>query len=70
MVGGVGEWLEAEFDGTILAFEQGLHKDSAEYDVYVDGKLIGTETRGTRISCQISWSWAFIPSRFPPGIIT
>ena len=42
MVGGVGEWLEAEFDGTILAFEHGLHKDSAEYNVYVDGRLIDT----------------------------
>lgn len=42
MIGGVGDWLETEFDGSILAFEHGLHKDSAVYDVYVDGQLIGT----------------------------
>lgn len=36
-----GDIMEFEFDGEILAFEHGLHKDSAVYEVYVDGKSVG-----------------------------
>lgn len=42
IIGAVGDSFEFEFDGDVLAFEHGLHKDSAVYEVYADGELIGT----------------------------
>lgn len=41
IVGGKGDFLTFEFVGNILAFEHGLHQDSAVYEVYVDGEKIG-----------------------------
>ena len=34
-----GETLEFAFEGNILAFNYGLHQDSAKLEVYVDGEL-------------------------------
>lgn len=42
IIGDVGEWVEFEFDGDILAFEHGLDDNCAAYDVYVDGEKIGS----------------------------
>lgn len=42
VMGVVGNSFEFKFYGNVLAFEHGLHKDSAVYDVYVDGVKVGT----------------------------
>lgn len=42
IIGAVNDSFEFEFDGDVLAFEHGLHEDSAIYEVYADGELIGT----------------------------
>ena len=42
IIGAVGDSFEFEFDGDVLAFEHGLHQDSAVYEVYDCGELIGT----------------------------
>jgi len=41
IIGAVGEWVEFEFDGNILAFEHGLDDNCAAYDVYIDGEKAG-----------------------------
>lgn len=41
--GTVGDSLEFEFYGDVLSFEHGLHKDSAAYDVYIDGVKSGSD---------------------------
>lgn len=37
-----GQVFEFEFDGDILGFEHGIHQASGTYNVYVDGKFVGT----------------------------
>ena len=42
IIGNIGDSLEFEFNGDIVAFEHGLHKDGTMYEVYDNDKLIGT----------------------------
>lgn len=38
----IGDSLELEFEGTILAIEHGLHIESTMYEIWLDGKMVET----------------------------
>ena len=38
----IGDSLSFSFNGTVLAIEHGLHKDSTMYELWIDGKLTST----------------------------
>ncbi len=39
----VGDRLKLSFEGDIFALEHGLHADSAMYEIWIDGALVGTK---------------------------